>query len=288
MDLDDLSEKTIPQTKENLVSYPQNKESLESQVLANLKKTQHDMFEEYEYDNSKNVYYGEVQSSQPISILDKSYFRRLYSIDIPEEVKRKVEEKIITCNKRIHVISDETLCTYVILAHQELNISYNIENIIRLFDLDPTKTNVFNFLSKATTKSNITLDNPTSINIIVIKPSNLVLDVFKDYITKYNIQLVNGELIPPKLVAFAEMIEKYCPMATQYSPRETAAAIIFSYFYFYFADNCIQVKKNKFSKKIFSTLAGVTEKRFSTSYEVLSMFLNNLRINNPTIITQYY
>lgn len=296
MDLEILSQKQSYLERETQMQHSKNffeninsvEDTLEKQIYNNLKKTQQNMLEEYEYDDSKNLYYGEVQSTQPISSIDKSYFRRLYSINIPEEVKRKVEEKIITCNRRIHVISDETLCTYVILAHQELNIPYNIENIIRLFNLDPTKTNVFNFLSKATTKSNITLDNPTSINIIVIKPSNLIPEVFKDYITKYNIKFLNGELLEPKLVAFAEMIEKHCPMATQYSPRETASAIIFSYFYFYFADNAIQVKKSNFSKKIFSTLAGVTEKRFSTSYNVLSLFLNNLRLHNPTAITQYY
>jgi hypothetical protein len=257
----------------------------DSSFLNEHERNKFEMFEGYEYDPSNEIYHGDSNSVQAISTLDKPYFRKLDSIlEIPEEVKNLVREKIITSNRRIHVISDETLCTYVISSYQELGIIFDLQHITNLFSIDLRKTNIFGFLSKATTKDNPTMDNPTSINFILIKPSSVIKQVFEEYKSKYSIVFENKPLLDEKLYLFMKMIEESVPIINQYSAKETASATI----YLYLIDKMKHVKKSLFSKKIFSSLSGVSDRGFIICHDIIKKFIIKITEQCPSFFDQFY
>lgn len=285
MDIE-LPIQTISQTEEQYFEPVKEGISLHDQIFSSISnKEKFDMFEGCEYDPGRDVFYGDSSVVQAISTLDKPYFRKLDSITkIPEEVKNRVREKIITSQRRIHVISNETLCTYVIYSYQELGIPFDLYQIINLFSIDPRKTNMFGFLSKATTKDNPTMDNPTSINIVVIKPSSIIKQVFEEYKIKYSIVFDNQPLLSNKLYLFMKMLEESIPIINQYSARETASAVI----YLYLKNKMGHVKKCLFSKKIFSTLPGISDRGFITSHDIIKKFLTKVMEQKPLFLNQFY
>lgn len=243
-----------------------------------------DIFSGCEYDGGRDVYYGDSTNIQPISTTDKPYFRRLDSIfEIPEDVKNKVRERIITSDRRIHSISDETLCTYVIQAYQDLGHLFDIQYVARLFNVDLKKSNVFGFLSKATTRDNPTRDNPTSLNIIVVKPSSVIVEIFNEYISKYSIVIDNLHDPQTKIFNYMKVIETGFPVINQYSARETATATI----YLYLKNRMSHIKKVLFSKIIFSSLSGVTDKKFNTSCNLIAGYINYINSQDPRILGQF-
>lgn len=259
--------------------------SLHDQIFGNQPQTKEDIFNDCEYDGGRVVYFGET-TLQPSSIVsDKPYFRRLESIhEIPENVRARVREKIVTSNRRIHTVSDETLCTYVIQACQELGVSYDVDYVASLFNINFKKSNVFGFLSKATTRDNPTKDDPTSITVIIINPSSIIVKMFMDYVNKYSIIFDNLIDPGPKLYNFMVMIENSLPIVKNYSSQEIASATI----YIYLKDKMGSTKKSLFSKKIFSSLAGITDKKFSTSCELIGGFIDRINAVNPNFLKIYY
>ena len=259
--------------------------SLHDQVFKkNTQFTDEDIFTGCEYDGGRNVYYGDSINIQPISTTDKPYFRRLDSIpEIFEDVKNKVRERIITSDRRIHSISDETLCTYVIQAYQDLGYSFDIQYIAKLFNIDLKKSNVFGFLSKATTRDNPTRDNPISLNIIVVKASSVIIEIFNEYISKYSIIIDNFQDPKIKIFNYMKVIETGFPIINQYSAREIATATI----YLYLKNRMSNVKKNLFSKTIFSTLSCVTDKKFNTSCNLIISYINFINSQDIRILGQY-
>lgn len=243
-----------------------------------------EIFVDCEYDGGRNIYYGESTIIQSVSTQDKSYFRRLNSIpEIPEYIKNKVREKIITSERRIHSISDETLCTYVIQAYQDFNESFDIQYIAKIFNVNLKKSNVFGFLSKATTKDNPTKDNSTSLNIIIVKPSSIIAEIFDEYISKYNLIIDNFNDPQIKLFNYMKIIETAFPIINQYSAREIATATI----YLYLKDRMINIKKKIFSKTIFSLLSNVTDKKFNISCNLILGFINFLNSQDSDILGRF-
>lgn len=286
-------------TTNNLLTFPyvtnqyshQNQQSvplglsLHDQVFKkNTQSTFDDIFTGCEYDGGRDVYYGDSTNIQPISTTDKPYFRRLDSIpEIPEDIKNKVRERIITSDRRIHALSDETLCTYVIQAYRDLGYQFDIQYIARLFCIDLKKSHVFGFLSQVTTIDNPTKDNPTSLNIIVVKPSSVIVEVFNEYISRYSIVIDNLYDPQTKIFNYMTVIETAFPIIRQYSAREIATATI----YLYLKNRMNHIKKNLFSKTIFSTLSGVTDKKFNTSCNLIIGYINFINSQDPRVLGQF-
>lgn len=259
--------------------------SLHEQIFGKMEKQRtEDIFTGCEYDGGREVYYGDSTIIQSVSMTDKPYFKRLDSIpSIPEDVKNKVREKIVTSDRRIHSLSDETLCTYVIQAYQELGLPFDIQYIANIFGIVLKKSNVCGFLSKATTRDNPTKDNQTSINIIIVKPSSVIVDVFNEYISTYSIVIDNLPDPQTKLFNYMRVIETAFPVVTQYSAREIATVTI----YLYLKNRVTHIKKSLFSKTIFYSLSKVTDKKFTTSCELINGFINFINSNNPQILGQF-
>lgn len=275
MDLD------ILQTQNNVL--PQQYIEYNTYENPHLESRKEDIFKEDAYDENKEIIYGDRLVHAITNETTKSYFKRLYALNIPHEVKLRVEEKIIAFDKRIHQVSDEILCSLVIISYQELGLSFNIELIIRMFNLDPVKSRVTEYISQCTTEVNIMSNQETSINQILIKPSTYICELFKTYITIYNLPFENSDQISNKLFLLTQMLESHIPMISDYSPRETAAVILYLYL-----KGRINTKRSYYSKKVFSTLPQVENKSFDKSYDFLKTKFEYLKNNHTDYLNQFY
>lgn len=239
----------------------------------------------------EDLFYNPVVESSNISYsaetnneTNKSYIRKIYSLDIPLDIKTMAEKKILSCERRIHTLSDEVICVIVILSYQESGIPYNFEHILHIFNLNPSKSKILNLLSKATTKSTILDEINTSINIVIIKPSIYINELLDIYINKCGFKPSNLPEIQYRLKCFTEMLEGYYPPIQQYSPRETASAIIYKYF----EDRLFQKKRSFFSKKIFSSLQpDMNHGSFDISLRVINEKIAEINLSNPGYLSQF-
>ena len=80
------------------------------------------------------------------------------------------------------------------------------------------------------------------------------------------------------------MLENYYPPLKQFSPKDTAAAVLYKYF-----DINLSVKKRSFfSKKMFSTLTSdIASKRFDKSLRIISEKINEINISHPGYILRF-
>lgn len=242
-----------------------------------------DEIDEYTEYGGGNINYGELSEDKNNLDTSKSYFKVLYSLDIHQEVKQRVEEKILSSYKRHYQIDNDTLCACVIICYQELNIPFDFVSIIRIFGLDPLKSKVTELLSKATTKSTLMSEESTSINIVLIKPSNYTIELFTSYINTNNISPDNL-YIGEKIKQLTESLEINYSIINQYSPPETASSIIYHYL-----KAIITVKKRSFfSKKKFSSLPGISQKRFELSCKCIEKIFAEALTNNPNYLKQFY
>lgn len=215
---------------------------------------------------------------------NKSYIRKIYSLDIDLNVKIEAEKKILSCERRFHSVSDEVLCVIVITTYQELGLPFNFENIIHMFELNPCRSKILDLLSKATTKSTILDELSTSINMIIIKPSIYIQELLNIYVNKCGFHPSNLPDILHRIQQFCDMLEKYYPPLKQFSPRETAAAVLYKYF----DDRLYDKKRSFFSKKIFSTLTpDMASKRFDNSLKIINEKINEINISNPGYLLQF-
>lgn len=242
-----------------------------------------EFYEEIEEYNDGRINYGELAEDKINNDSTKSYFKYLYTLDIHQEVKQKVEEKIISSYKRYYQIDNDVLCACVITCYQELNIPFDFLNIIRIFGLDPLKSKVTELLSKATTKATLMSEEPTSISVIIIKPSNYVIELFTIYLNNYNINS-NNAYIGEKIKDLTESLEIHYPKIIQYGPRESASSIIYHYL-----KRTIKVKKRSyFCKKIFSSLPEIVQKRFELSCKFIETIFVDIESNHPDYLKQFY
>ena len=80
-----------------------------------------------------------------------------------------------------------------------------------------------------------------------------------------------------------KVIETGFPVVNQYSARETATATI----YLYLKNRMCHIRKNLFSKTIFSTLSGVTDKKFNASCNLIAGYINFINSQDPRILGQF-
>lgn len=235
-----------------------------------------------EYDPTRVERFADYQ---PISSdTNKSYIRKIYSLNIPIEVKIEIEKKISSVDRRFHNVSDEVLCVLTITSFQEKGFPYDFDNIIGLFGLIENKTKVLELLSKATTKSTILNEINSSISMVVIKPSKYIVELLNIYITKYHFNVPNIEDLQNRVKGYCMMLEQYYPPLQQYSPKDTACAVLYSYFDL----RMYEKKRTFFSKHIFLTLlAEINNKKFSTSYSIICLKLNEINILSPGYLSQF-
>ena len=213
--------------------------------------------EEYEQYVVSNQVYSNNTSEQT-----KSYFKKLYSLPIPSEVKRKVEEDILSSNKRIHQIQDEILCAMIINAYHTLKLDYNFETIMQMMNIDPRKSHILHLLQKVNTKNTLINNQENSFAIIVIKPSKYINEVFESYLAKIQYDFRNKEVIINNIRNIMLKLEELYPPIIQKPPRECASILI----YLYLKGNLDNNSRDIFNKKIFSELPNIVSTKFSTCY----------------------
>jgi hypothetical protein len=225
---------------------------------------------------TEEIFYGDsVFSTFGEENTTKSYFKKLYSLDIPLKVKRKVEEKIISLKKRIHSISDEILCSIVILSYQEVDdkeIIFDILKIYKIFGIDPSKSKISQYTSNATTKTTLVSDSSIFINVLVPNPSIYINQIFDEYIKKNNLIFENLKELTDKIIKFSNLIFDTNAYIKQCSPYETAAVMIFLYL------KEINTKKSFFKKSSFLLLEGINKKKFEKGLKEVDnalIFLKN-------------
>lgn len=214
----------------------------------------------------------------------KPHFKLLYSLNIPNEVKQKVEEKIITSQQKASKFTNEIMCCLVITAYRDLNLYVNDESIIRMFGLDPNKTKVMQLLSKATTKLTVISDQETTVTMVIINPSEFIEEVFNSYVNKYKIIVNNKDYMINKIKDLTKNLENYYPIINQSHPREKACAII----YLYLKGNSKSNKRGIFNETVFSELPLIIKSNFKTSLKLIQQVFNDFSIKNVQLFLSFY
>jgi hypothetical protein len=237
------------------------------------------IFSGCEYNEGKDVLYGDTLNQTFLNNKTKPYLAKINSLNIPQIVKNKVEEKIILYNKRKHSFSDDELCSLILHSYQDLEIECNYENIMRMLGINPSKTRVMEHLSKTTTKSSISSNEEKTVSVLLMKPSNFIKEVYESYILRANIIISNSSIVSNKLLQISIEIENNFPLVLQNPPREISAAIIF----LYLKRILPTLKRNVFNKKLFSSLPNIIPKRFENSLLVIDDIFSVLDVKNPII-----
>lgn len=243
-----------------------------------------DIFKTSEEENPGFVSYGD-QAYIPLSNDNsKPCFKLLYSLNIPAQVKQKVEEKIITSGKRTSSITNEIMCALVITAYGDLGLEVDLEGSIRMFGLDPFKSKVMQLISKATTKSTIVSEQETSIHVFIVNPSTYIIEIFNSYINKFGIQFGNKDYVGNKIKSLAEKLEEFYPVIIQLYPRESASVII----YLYLKGNITNNTRCVFSETIFSELPLIVKSKFKKCLKSIEYFIFDFASKYPNLYLSFY
>lgn len=214
----------------------------------------------------------------------KIYLRKLYSLPVCAEVKRKVEEDIIGSNKRIHQIPDDVICSLVINAHQELGMECDVVKVMNMFDIDPRKSRVLQMLQKVSTKTTLASHQENAFAMIVVKPSECIQKVFNDYLNKIECNFQNKERTIENIKRIMVKLEEMYPPLVQKSPNECASILIFLFLRGKLNTDCKRIT----TKKIFSNLPGIVSSKFDSCFSDLESKFNNLFVTNSDFIHQCY
>lgn len=243
-----------------------------------------DIFKMAEEENIGHVSYGD-QPYVPLSNdTSKPCFKLLYSLNIPSQVKQKVEEKILTSGKRTSNITSEIMCALVITAHRDLGLEFDFEGTIRMFGLDPFKSKVMQLISQATTKSTIVSKEETSISMVIIYPSTYIVEIFNSYIVKFGILFNNKDYVANKIKELTETLEQYYPVIIQLYPREAASSII----YLYLKGNITNNTKGLFTETIFSELPLIVKSKFKKCLKSLEFIFVEFSSKYPQLYLSFY
>lgn len=214
----------------------------------------------------------------------KSYFKKLYSLPIPPEVKRKVEEDIIGSGRRIHTLQDDVLCSLIINAYNFLNVNVDIEKVMNMFNIDPRKSKVLHLLQKVSTKNTLASNQENAFVSIIIEPSKYINEVFESYLVKINSDFRDKEQVINNIKRLMLKLEEMYPPIIQKPPRECASVII----YLYLKGNLEGSSRQIFNKKIFSELPNVVSTKFDSCFiDLEKKFLELFKIN-PDFMSQCY
>lgn len=214
----------------------------------------------------------------------KSYFKKLYSLPVPPEVKRKVEEDIIASNKRIHLLPDEVICSLVINAHQHLGLDFDIVSIFAMFGIDPRKNNILQLLQKVSTKITLASNQENAFAMIVVEPSKYISEIFNLYLAKIQYNFRDKEQTIDSIKRIMIKLEEMYPPLVQKPPRECASILV----YLYLRGNLDINSRQIFNKKIFSELPGIVSTKFDSCFNDLERKFNDLFRNNPTFMATCY
>jgi hypothetical protein len=283
----DTTEEFIPKvTQPFIYQTSENKEQLYSQnyPLPQQQMIKEDIFKITEEENTGFVSYGDQPYIPLSNDTSKPCFKLLYSLNIPVQVKQKVEEKILTSGKRASSFTAEIMCALVITAYGDLGLDVDLEGSIRMFGLDPFKSKVMQLISKATTKSTIISQQETSIHMVIIKPSTYIIEIFNSYIIKFNIIFNNKDYVINKIKELTETLEQYYPTIDQLFPRETASVII----YLYLKGNITNTTRGIFTETIFSELPLVVKSKFKKILKPLESIFIDFSSRYPQLYLSFY
>lgn len=235
-----------------------------------------DSFDQHTYED--NVY-GNV-----IGDTSKTYFKKLYSLPVAPEVKRKVEEDIIGSGKRIHQLPDDVICSLVINAHQQLGIPCDIVQVMAMFDIDPRKSRVLQLLQKVSTKTTLASNQENAFAMIVVEPSKYIGEVFEAYLKKINSEFRDKEQTVANIKKIMLKLEEMYPPIVQKPPRECASILV----YLYLKGKLDVSSRRKFNKKIFSELPGIVSTKFDSCFFEMERRFIELCNTNPHFMSSCY
>uniref|UniRef100_A0A6C0BDK7 Uncharacterized protein n=1 Tax=viral metagenome TaxID=1070528 RepID=A0A6C0BDK7_9ZZZZ len=294
MDLINSQDKTFNQIQEHVnIKYIQENltTTLDSQLRDSLTKKidkedeLFQLFEGSECLNSRDIFYGDSNTGSELEpTRTKVYFQRLHSLNLPNEIKRKIQDKILTAKRRVHIINDEMLCAYAIRSYYELGIQFDIYKVYEIFGINPCKSNVMEMVSNCTTKQSIISDENISVNVISIRPSDYVRQLLTEYVLKFTISMPSFEQMIKKIEYFSTVLTTICPILMNKTPLDTASAI--SYFYILKGSNSL--RKEIFSKKIFYSLQGINKAKFDESLKYIITSFEELKKSRPEIVCYIY
>jgi len=254
-------------------------------VKENDMKIDEDIFIGNEYDDGRDVFYGDTNGT---SILDntniKPHFRRLYDMDLPNSIKNNVEKKISSSKKRIHVVNDDILCAFTILSYMELKLPYDLYEIYKKFHLDPNKSNVLELISNCTTKQTIVSEQNMTVNVIALKSTGYITQFLTEYRDKHNIVFKMFDLMIIKIKYFSEVLTSLCSQLLNKQPLDVASSIIYSYI----INGSYNLKKKFFSKKIFYSMDGVTKNNFEVCILLVNETFTIIKNNYQDIYIYMY
>lgn len=246
----------------------------------NLYQQKENIFKSTDEEINTHISYGDQPYIPLSNDTSKPCFKLLFSLNIPSNVKQKVEEKILASGKKLSSITPEIICSLIIIAYGNFGLEFDLENIIRMCGLNPYKNKVTEFISKVTTKDINILEEEDSVGMFISYPSKYISEVFNLYINKFCINFTNKDNVINKIVLLTETLEKCYPTIIQLFPREAASGIIF----LYLKDSNINKPRKLFSETIFSELPLVQKSKFKKCLESLKLIFTDFASKN----WQYY
>lgn len=236
---------------------------------------------------NSEVCYGDSNAiGEQEQLQNKPHFKRLFSLDLPTEIKIDVQNRILSSKKRTHVITDEMLCALTIKSYVERGLQLEIYQIYNIFGIDPRRSNVSSLISNCTNRESILSEEQSSIPIIVIKPKDYIKTILYEYINQYKINLQNLEKMIQKLEYFADVLVTVNPAFLNFTPLDVASSIV--YFYLKLGSVTAKSKKKILSKKIFYSLTGVTKIKFEESLKQVEHIYQVLKKYKPEQIFYIY
>ncbi len=233
------------------------------------------------------ICYGDANAiGEHEQIQNKPHFKRLFSLDLPTEIKIDVQNRILSSKKRTHVITDEMLCALTIKAYVEKGLPFEIYQIYNIFGIDPRRSNVSSLISNCTNRESLLSQEQSAIPIIVIKPKDYIKTIIYEYINQYKINLQNLEKMIFKLEYFADILVAINPSFLNFTPLDVASSIVF--FYLNLGSVATKSKKKILSKKIFYSLSGVTKIKFEESLKHVEIMYEVLKKYKPEQIVYIF
>lgn len=264
----------IPKREVNTFRLSKTDETISKEDL--FKGNGDEAFEQYVFTDSTYI--------PNIGDTTKSYFRKLYALNIPSEVKRKVEEDIIGSGRRIHTLPDDVMCSLIINAYRSLNLDVDVEKVMQLFGIDPRKSKVLHLLQKVSTKNTLANNQENAFVMIVIEPSKYIAEVFESYLLKIQYNFRDKDRVINNIKRIMLKLEEMYPPLVQKPPRECASIVI----YLYLKGNIDSSSRQIFNKKIFSELPGVVSTKFDSCFADIEKKFYELFRTSPEFMTTCY
>lgn len=238
---------------------------------------------------SNIIYNNSNENNNEICINNnqKKYLKRLSELNLPNEVKNEVINLLSSVRERFHTVSDDVLCAHTISAYKGLNIPFDFHQICSLFNVDLKRSKIYDIISNTSTNKSEILEVNNSLNIIILQPHEYIERLFHQYINISGIFIdINSFNI------YVKAMKKFCSVICDIDKTlidnqpYTIASVMIYVFLQEFAN--VNLEKERFSQKIFSSLEGVEQQKFGKILRVVEEIYFRIKPRTIEQLTCFY